>query len=167
MEFKILGPLEVRRDGRVLPCKGTKQRQLLAALSYEEFLQPEIARLEELRLAAVEDRIDAELALGHHGELVAQLERLAGEHPLRERLRGQLMLALYRTGRQAEALEVYRDTRSALVDELGIEPGRALKELERAILTQDASLDPEREVEPAPGLVGREREQAKLQPVLD
>jgi DNA-binding SARP family transcriptional activator len=113
----------------------------LADLAYEAFAQPEIARLEELRLTAVEQRIDAELALGQHGDLVGELERLVAQEPLRERLRGQLMLALYRSGRQAEALETFQETRRTLVDELGIEPGPALQELERAILRQDPSLD--------------------------
>src|SRR4051812_44586182 len=229
MDFRILGPLEIRQNGRALPCKGAKQRLLLAALllhanevvssdrlidalwgdnppatatkalqmhisqlrrllapdilvtrppgyelrvaddeldlerfdtavrqartalgqrhlreaadllasalamwrgppladlSFEEFLQPEIARLEELRLAALEDRIEADLALGRHGELVAELEALAVEHPLRERIHAQLMTALYRCGRQADALGVYRETRRRLVDELGLEPNR-------------------------------------------
>ena len=113
----------------------------LADLAYEPFAQAEIARLEELRLAALEQRIDAELATGRHAELVGELEALAAEHPLREGLRGRLMLALYRSGRQAEALEVYRRTRRALVDELGVEPSRRLQELERAILAQAPSLD--------------------------
>jgi hypothetical protein len=86
-------------------------------------------------------RIDADLALGRHAALVAELDALASEHPLRERLRGQLMLALYRSGRQAEALAAYRSTRRVLVDELGIEPSQALQELERAILRQDSALD--------------------------
>jgi YVTN family beta-propeller protein len=114
----------------------------LADLAYERFAQAEIARLEEARLGAVEDRIEAELALGRHAELVGELEALVREHPLRERLRGQLMLALYRSGRQADALASFRQARGSLVDELGIEPGRALQELERAILTQDPALDP-------------------------
>ncbi len=117
----------------------------LADLAYEAFAQPSIERLEELRLVAVEQRIEAELVLGLHTELVGELEALVWDHPLRERLRGQLMLALYRSGRQAEALEVYRRTREALVEEFGIEPTSGLQELERAILTQDPSL----EVEPA------------------
>ena len=102
------------------------------------------ARLEELRLAAVEERIEADLRLGRHVELVAELEGLVREHPLRERLRAQHMLALYRSGRQADALESFRDARRALVDELGLEPGRELRELEQAILTQDPALDPPR-----------------------
>jgi YVTN family beta-propeller protein len=113
----------------------------LADFAYRPFAQSEIARLAEARLAALEDRIDAELALGEHVRLVEELEKLVGEHPLRERLRGQLMLALYRSGRQAEALESYHKARGALVDDLGIEPGRALQELERAILEQDRALD--------------------------
>jgi DNA-binding SARP family transcriptional activator len=112
----------------------------LADFTYEPFAQPAVARLDELRLAALEDRFDAELALGRHAELVAELEALVDEHPLRERLRGQLMLALYRSGRQAEALDVYQATRRVLVDELGIDPGPALQQLERAILTQDAAI---------------------------
>jgi DNA-binding SARP family transcriptional activator len=116
----------------------------LADLAYESFAQTSIARLEEIRLAALEQRIEADLALGRHGELVGELEQLVFEHPLRERLRGQLMLALYRSGRQAEALEVYRKTREALVREFGIEPTAALYQLERAILTQDPALDLER-----------------------
>jgi DNA-binding SARP family transcriptional activator/nucleotide-binding universal stress UspA family protein len=113
----------------------------LADLAYESFAQTSINRLGELRLAALEQRIDAELALGSHAELVGELEQLVAEHPLQERLSGQLMLALYRSGRQAEALDVYRATRDRLVDELGIEPTPALHQLERAILAQDSSLD--------------------------
>jgi DNA-binding SARP family transcriptional activator len=108
------------------------------------FLQPVIARLEDLRLAAIEDRIDAELALGRHGSLTGELEALVSESPIRERPHGQLMLALYRSGRQAEALEVYRRLRQTLVDELGLEPGPALQQFERAILTQDPSLSLQR-----------------------
>src|SRR5215207_3565235 len=113
----------------------------LADFAYESFAQTAIARLEEIRLAAVELRIDADLALGRHDELVAELEALVAEHPLREQLRRYLMTALYRSGRQAEALDAYQDARRALVDELGIEPSPALRELERAILQQDPSLD--------------------------
>ena len=113
----------------------------LSDLSYELFTRDEIKRLEELHVAALEDRIEAELALGHHDELVPELEALVTKHPLRERLRGQLMLALYRAGRQAEALDAYRAARRALLAELGIEPGRALRELEHAILAQVPALD--------------------------
>jgi DNA-binding SARP family transcriptional activator/streptogramin lyase len=114
----------------------------LADFAYDSFAQGEIARLEELRLAAIEQRIDAELACGRHAELIGELEALVGEHPLRERLREQQILALYRCGRQAEALEAYRQARQTLVEELGIEPSPALKELERAILAQDPALEP-------------------------
>ncbi len=113
----------------------------LADFAYESFAQTAIARLEEIRLAAVELRIDADLALGRHDELVGELEALVAEHPLRERLRGYLMTALYRSGRQAEALDAYKDARRALVDELGIEPSTALQELERAILRQEPALN--------------------------
>jgi class 3 adenylate cyclase len=118
----------------------------LADLAYESFAQPEIARLEELRRTALEEQIDADLALGRHAELVGELESLVAAEPLRERLRGQLMVALYRSGRQADALAAYRHGRRLLVDELGLEPGRPLAELEAAILRQDPALDP-----PAPG----------------
>jgi DNA-binding SARP family transcriptional activator len=113
----------------------------LADFTYEPFVQAEVVRLEELRLTALEERIDADLALGHHNALVGELEACVAAHPLRERLRGQLMLALYRSGRQAEALEAYQRVRRTLVDELGIEPGPALQRLERAILRQDPALD--------------------------
>jgi YVTN family beta-propeller protein len=112
----------------------------LAEFGYDSFAQAEIARLDELRLAATEARIDAELALGRHASLVPELERLVKEHPSRERLQGQLMLALYRSGRQAQALEAYQRARRALDEQLGIEPGPALRELERLILNQDESL---------------------------
>jgi DNA-binding SARP family transcriptional activator len=115
----------------------------LADLAYEAFAQVPVARLEEIRLAALEERIEAELALGRHAQLIGELEQLIAEHPLRERFRAQLMLALYRAGRQAEALEFYRRTREELVDELGIEPGPAIRELERAILDHDSALEPE------------------------
>jgi DNA-binding SARP family transcriptional activator/class 3 adenylate cyclase/tetratricopeptide (TPR) repeat protein len=112
----------------------------LADLAYEPFAQREVARLADLRVAAVELQIDAKLELGGHAEVVAQLEALIAEHPFRERLRGQLMLALYRSDRQADALQAYQDARRKLVEELGIEPGERLRELERAILAQDPAL---------------------------
>ena len=114
----------------------------LADFQFEAFAQGEIARLEELRLAAVEDRIEAELEAGLDSELVGELESLVDAHPLRERLRAHLMLALYRSGRQAEALQVYQDARRALVEELGIDPTPALQELHGAILRQEVGLQP-------------------------
>ena len=125
----------------------------LGDFAFETFAQPVIARLEELRIAALEDRIDADLALGRHTEVVGELEGLVKEHALRERPRGQLMLALYRAGRQAEALEVYAATRAALVEGLGIEPSPALQRLERAILNQDASLEPAPTASPGRGRI--------------
>src|SRR5215472_2185418 len=190
LDYRILGPLEVSADGRVIEIRGPKQRALLAILllranepvprdvlvhelwgerppagargslevyvsrlrkalaadapegaeaslraalrlwrgnalgdlSREPFAQVEIGRLEELRLGAVEDRIEADLALGRHADLVSELEALVTTHPLRERLHGQLMIALYRCGRQADALEAYQAARRTLVEELGWEP---------------------------------------------
>ena len=109
-------------------------------LAYEPFAQREIARLEDLHVAAIGELVDARLALGRDAEAVAQLEPLIADHPYRERLRGQLMLALYRCDRQAEALQAYQDARRTLVEELGIEPSERLRELEQAILTQDPAL---------------------------
>ena len=114
----------------------------LAEFTYDAWAEPEIARLEELRVGALEARIDADLACGRGAELVPELEALVREQPLRERLRGQLMLALYRDGRQADALEAYAAARTVLRDELGLEPGPELQALQRSILNQD--------VEPAP-----------------
>ena len=114
----------------------------LADLEFEPFTRVEVERLEELRLAVVEERIDAELALGRQLALVPELEALAAQHPYRERFPAQLMLALYRSGRQAEGLEVYRKTRALLSDELGLEPSVELQELERSILVQDPALAP-------------------------
>jgi len=113
----------------------------LPELAYDRFAQPEIARLEELRLAALEDRFDAALAAGRGGDLVAALEHLVALHPLRERLRAQLMLALYGADRQADALAVYQDGRRLLVEELGIEPSETLRRLEARILQHDPSLE--------------------------
>ncbi len=112
----------------------------LSDFRYESFAQAEIARLEELRVAAVEQRVEAELALGRDAAVVGDLERLVREHPYRERLRGQLMLALYRTGRQADALAAYQAARRTLVEELGIEPSADLRELEQRMLCHDPSL---------------------------
>ena len=120
----------------------------LAEFAFDSFAHVEIDRLEELRLSALEERIEADLALGRHGDLIAELEALVAHHPWRERLRGQLMLALYRAGRQAEALHAYQQARRALVDELGIEPGEALRRLEAQILSQDRALDRAEDVPP-------------------
>jgi DNA-binding SARP family transcriptional activator len=112
-----------------------------ADFTFESFAQPEIARLNELRLSVLEERIEADLEAGRHAALVGELEPLVAEYPLRERLRAQLMLALYRSGRQAEALQAYQDARGALVDELGIEPSPALSQLHGSILRQDTGLE--------------------------
>jgi DNA-binding SARP family transcriptional activator len=125
----------------------------LADLAYEPFAQSEIARLEELRWVALERRIDADLAGGRHAELVGELEALIAQHPVREHLRYQLMLALYRSSRQAEALDAYHQARRKLSDELGLEPSEELRRLEQAILRQDADLDLP-QATPAPSLPG-------------
>ncbi|HEY6583928.1 MAG TPA: AfsR/SARP family transcriptional regulator [Gaiellaceae bacterium] len=125
----------------------------------EPFAEAAGARLEEARLAATELRVDADLALGRETQLVPELEELVAAEPYRERVRAQLMVALYRSGRQAEALELYRRTRDTFVDELGIEPGPELQELERLILRQDESLRAARPVRavPAPTTPPRRR----------
>ena len=158
----------------------------LADFAYDPFARAEIDRLEELRFATLEERIEADLALGRHADVVGELEALVRAQPLRERLRGQVMLALYRGGRQAEALQAYREARAVLVEELGIEPGRELRELHEAILRQDPGLQPARPVahqpvNPAPALrarrgespprrgsfVGRDREIAEFDGALE
>src|SRR5215469_6295229 len=130
---------------------------VLADLADYAFTRPEAARLEELRLAAVEARIDADLALGRHDTVTAELEQLAAEHPLRERFHAQLMLALYRCGRQADALAAYRRARALLADELGIDPDEPLERLHTAVLAHDRALDwtgaPVPPGTPAPGAV--------------
>ena len=113
----------------------------LADFQYESFARNEIGRLEELRLVALEQRLSADLALGRAAEVVPELEALVREHPLREGTRGLLILALYRAGRQADALAAYQDARAAFVDELGLDPSQALQQLEKAILNQDPALD--------------------------
>jgi DNA-binding SARP family transcriptional activator len=139
----------------------------LADVTYAAFAQAEVARLEELRLAAIEDRIEADLALCRHAALIAELEPLIAAEPHRERLRAQLMLALYRSGRQAEALEAFRAARAALTDELGIEPGRELRELQQAILEQDPGLEVAEPARASSTFVGRERELAELSAAVD
>jgi predicted ATPase/DNA-binding SARP family transcriptional activator len=118
----------------------------LDEFAYEPFAETEAARLEELRLRALEERLDADLALGRHADVVGELERLVAEQPLRERPRRQLMLALYQSGRQAEALQAYQDGRRLLAEEIGLEPGPALQQLEKQILTRDPVLEPPPEV---------------------
>ncbi len=130
------------RAGQTLrEALGLWRGRALADFAYEDFAQSEIARLEELRLGAIEDRVDADLALGRAAKLVPELEPLVSAHPLRGRLRGQLMLALYRSGRQADALDVYRSGRRLLDEELGLEPDNELQRLEKAILNHDPSLE--------------------------
>jgi class 3 adenylate cyclase len=131
-----------------LPERAEKLRAALALwrgraledLAFEPFIRDDAGRLEEARLEALEERIDADLAVGMGHDLVVELEALVEEHPLRERFRAQLMLALYRAGRQAEALQAYQDARRVLMDELGLEPSEELRALEQAILQHDASL---------------------------
>jgi peptide/nickel transport system substrate-binding protein len=137
----------------------------LADFTYEPFAQPAIAQLEELHLGALEERVAADLSLGSHRDLVSELTALVERHPLRERLRAQLMLALHRSGRQAEALEVYQGFRRAMSEQLGLGPGPALQQLEQAILTRDASLEPQA-IDGAPSAsTGRSR--GWLRPMLD
>jgi predicted ATPase/DNA-binding SARP family transcriptional activator len=131
---------------------GLWRGEALADYRFDDFAQGEIARLEGLRVEAIEEQVAAQLAAGGGEELVGELQALVAEHPLRERLRGQLMVALYRAGRQADALEAMRAGRQQLVDELGIEPGPELRRLERMILAHDAALTADR---PAAGLMGR------------
>jgi len=119
----------------------------LAEFTSEPFAESEQARLEDLRMYAVEGLLDAELELGHHRAAVGELEALIAEHPLRERLRRQHMIALYRSGRHAEALAGYQTFRRTLSEELGIEPSASLRELERQILQQDPSLELQARVE--------------------
>src|SRR5579862_430903 len=161
---------------------------VLADFQYDAFAQGEIARLGELRAAVLEERIAVEMLLGREAQVLGELERLVRDYPYRERLRGQLMLALYRTGRQAEALGAYRAARSALIDELGIEPSVELRQLHEAILAQDGALLQTDPGQPAPAagatrdrrapghvhlpvqatpLIGRERELAELMTLAD
>ena len=131
----------LREEGRLRDALALWRGPPLGDFAYNGFAQAEIARLEDERVACVEDRIDQDLAAGRHVELTGELEALVAQHPLRERLRAQLMLALYRSGRQGEALEAYQAARVSLVDELGIEPGRDLRALHQQILNQDSSLE--------------------------
>jgi predicted ATPase/class 3 adenylate cyclase len=130
----------LRQEGKLREALALWRGPPLAEFAHQRFAQREIARLEELRLACLEERLEADLAEGRHADVVAELDSLVHEHPLRQRLRAQLMLALHRSGRDAEALESYQDVRRALVEELGIEPSRELRELQQAILRQDPAL---------------------------
>ncbi|HET7380796.1 MAG TPA: AfsR/SARP family transcriptional regulator, partial [Gaiellales bacterium] len=150
------GELDLDRFERLSVQGGDELREALAIWSGpplvdfhgEWWAQVAAARLEEMRLAALEQRVDLDLAQGRHGQLIAELFTTLAEHPLRERLRAQLMLALYRSGRQADALQVYHDGRALLVERLGIEPYPALRDLETAILRQDPALDLEQPAAP-------------------
>src|SRR5256714_10426736 len=132
---------DAERAGRLLAeAEGLWRGPALVDVAYAEFAAHEAARLEELRLNTFEDLADAELALGGHDQLIPRLQAFVAAQPLRERARAQLMLALYRDGRQSDALAEYRAIRGTLVEQIGIEPGPALQALERAILVQDESL---------------------------
>jgi predicted ATPase/DNA-binding SARP family transcriptional activator/Tfp pilus assembly protein PilF len=169
------------------PAAGQRLREALALwrgsaladFEQEPFAWAEISRLEQLRLDAVESRIDEDLVAGHHATLLPELDAMLAAHPYRERAHGQLMLALYRAGRQADALEAYRSARKTLVAELGIEPGPELRRLERAILDQDPELElPSAAVVPLPerlvpgararlnSFVGRKRELREIHALL-
>jgi WD40 repeat protein/DNA-binding SARP family transcriptional activator len=134
----------------------------LADVADEPFAAPEIRRLEELRLVAAELAVDADLAAGRHQEVITEIDALLADNPLRERLHAQRMLALYRCGRQGEALEAYRSARATLVDEIGVEPAPELRRLHEAILRQDPSLD----VEPAPAALQPELDATALPPLI-
>jgi DNA-binding SARP family transcriptional activator len=138
-ELKVAGDRE-RALAALSEGLGLWRGPAFADLRYEAFAEAEAGRLDELRLACLEERIEAELQLGRHAKLVGELEALVVEDPLRERLRGQLILALYRSGRQPEALAQYQATRRMLSDEFGLEPSPELRELEQMILAQDPGL---------------------------
>jgi DNA-binding SARP family transcriptional activator len=134
-----VAPPHVRRD-LLERALGLWRGPALAEFTFDDFAQAEMRRLEELRLVALGERIDADLELGRHGDVVGELEALVQRHPLRETFRRQLMLALYRSGRQAEALEAYQDARARFVEDLGIEPGPELSQLQAEILRHEAGI---------------------------
>src|SRR3954447_19757344 len=142
------GELDARRFEELVAAGATRDAlrlwrgAALADVAEEPFAAVQIRRLEELRLAATELAIDRDMACGRHQEVLGELDALVAAHPLREHLRAQSMVALYRCGRQAEALDAYRGARRVLVDEIGVEPGPELRRLHEAILRQDPSLDP-------------------------
>jgi DNA-binding SARP family transcriptional activator len=157
----------LRADGRPEEALALWRGPPLAEFGREPFARAEIGRLEEMRLACLEERVDRDLARGAHAALASELEGLVNEHPLRESLRAQLMICLYRSGRQADALAAFAEARRTLVDELGIEPGRRLRELHQQILEQDPGLDLQTAAaaatrEPAAAFVGRAAELAEL-----
>ena len=171
-EFDLARFRRFQAEGRLQEALALWRGPPLAEFAFDRFAQAEIARLEELRLVCLEERIERDLARGRHGALVGELEALTNEHPLREQLLARLLLALYRSGRQAEALEAYQTARRLFVDELGIEPGKSLRELHQAILRQDPALDLPAEPGPAAetargAFVGREAELAELLSGLD
>ncbi|MBA3333229.1 MAG: winged helix-turn-helix domain-containing protein, partial [Actinobacteria bacterium] len=177
------------RDGREAQVSGNAQLAVailsralalwrgpaLVDVSFDDFAVAEAARLEELRLDCAEERLAAQLSLGEHEDVVAESARLSSQHPHRERLRGLYMVALYRAGRQVEALEVFRDTRKELLEELGLEPGDDLRAVELAILRHDPSLTPSTSPAVAVSselpatvteLIGRERELRELRALV-
>jgi len=172
---RLLAEAPDRAAATLREALGVWHGPALADFLYESWAQSEIARLEELHVTCLEDWLEAELACGRHAGAVAQIEGAIGDHPLRERLHGQMMLALYRSGRQADALDAFQRMRATLVRELGIEPGPELQELNRAILNHATSLAPPRRATehgpvrlPAPPnrLVGRRRELDQLDELL-
>ncbi len=163
----LVGPAPARARVLLTEALGLWRGPALADFRYDDFAQPEIARLEDLRITAVEQRIAADLATGRSDGLIAELEALVAAHPLRERLWGHLMLALYRAGRQAESLRAYRRCEARLAEELGISPGESLRALELSVLSQDPALTPSAppaaDEPPGPrGLVGRVAERQAL-----
>jgi predicted ATPase/DNA-binding SARP family transcriptional activator len=172
---------EARNDGNPALAASLLRRasslwrgEAFADFAYEEFVRAEAERLEELRLACIEERLEADIALGRHADALPELQSLLAAHPLRERLLGQTMLALYRAGQQAEALDLYGSFRARLGAELGLEPGPALRELQRRILQQDPTLAAAAAAESSPAglpsppnaLLGRGRELAELEQML-
>jgi predicted ATPase/DNA-binding SARP family transcriptional activator len=172
LELGQSDPLQAARHLRA--ALGLWRGPALADHRTDDFALREIARLEEMRAVAIEERLAADLASGHDADLVGEIQALVAEHPLRERLRAHLMVALYRAGRQAEALEAMREGRALLVAELGIEPGPELRRLERLILAHDPELAPERSPPalaaplPAPpnAMIGRSGELAEITALL-
>jgi DNA-binding SARP family transcriptional activator len=147
----LLADGDAREAGEVLrDALGLWRGSPLAEFRYEDFARGEIGRLEELRLVALEYRLEADLAFGRDAEAVPELDALVREHPRRESLRGLLMLSLYRAGRQADALAAYQEARTVLVEELGLDPSESLQQLETAILRHDPKLEAPRPVKARP-----------------